>query len=57
MNVRQRVCAGDESHLASLDLRDAPANLGDVGLRNLRRNPLGEALHQAIGQFNAFGSS
>ena len=54
--MRQSLLAGNERDLASLDLRDTLTNLGNLGLRDVRGNVVGKALHNAVGEFGAFGA-
>jgi hypothetical protein len=42
--------------LARLELRDAPTNLCDLRLCEIRGNAASEALHNTIGEFGALRS-
>lgn len=53
--MRESLVAGNECDRASIYLRNAPANLGNLGFHDLRGNVVSKALHKAVSEFSAFG--
>ena len=53
--MRASLFARNERHLAGFHLRNAPTNLRNLNLRDIRGNVMGEAFNDPVSQFSAFG--
>ena len=52
--MRQSLLTGNQRDLASLDLRDAPTNLGNLGLGDVRGDVVSKTFHNTVGELGTF---
>ena len=51
--MRKGLLAGNQSHFAGLNLRNAPADLSKLRLSDVWRNIVGKALHNSVSELGA----